>query len=867
MAAFLTHREQQAALPWSMERFRVYSALLVSLGLALLCIALARPLTGPKQAEGSSLGIEAYVALDVSQSMLVQDAEPYRLAQAKEKLLAWREELAGDRVGLILFAGDAFVQIPPTHDLAIFEKMVRKATTRSVSQGGTNFKRAIELAAESFSKREVEAPILIIISDGEQLQEDGISAAKKAYQEQGLRTYTVGVGSAQGGEVRMLDSTGKVGGPVKRDQMKRIVYSRLDATMLKSLAQEGGGIYTHLDDSDNALVALYREELRPLALNSRQIIADEYNEWFSIPLGLGLLLLLTEPYLRPRKAYSLQPVNALPVMLPQDTTSNEDGAPMQNSKRPSPLRNRLQSLGNPLLLILMAVICVSVARGEEIAVNENQPSPLEAEMQERLEANPQDWEAIYNLGVLAYREKDYNKATFQFTRLYACPDKSIREKARFQLGNAQVRMAEQNEGYRAVPALDEALSTYDRLVDSSLKKEVEHNRTETYKRFESVAISSAREQLGYGLASNDRTQQNFRFGLALQAINPLLLRDPDNKEAISLKQKIATEYAKNLIESAQELENRAETLWKEKNSNKADFEQTKAIEMLEKALALLPEDELLAQQLLEAKKKLAERLVDSVESTLEKKSDFDNLNRLLPVLDRAESLTAENSEIEPLREEILQQMEQDAINRGDRAADEYARMENETMATVLLQTALENYQKALSVNPENEHANEQLAELEPQLGESFHDLATKELAQAEQITSNAMDSEGEAQDTAANPETLADQQIKEAITHLEKASSGFANAEALGYEEEQSEALKSKAEEQLLSLREELNKRLSEQLASAEKSPDASGNNSPKPSSEAGAPPPPEMGSFASLRKKYGANGSSRTATDDGRDW
>ncbi|WOO43604.1 VWA domain-containing protein [Rubellicoccus peritrichatus] len=346
ITAFLSVREKEAAMRWPVERFRIYSAILITMGLACFCVALARPLTGPKKSEGTSHGIEAYIALDVSNSMLVQDASPYRLQFAKDKINHWREQLAGDRIGLILFAGDAFIQIPPTHDSVVFEKMVQNALPRSVGQGGTNFKGAIERAVESFERREVNAPILIIISDGEQLQEDGIAAARKAHLEHGLYIFTVGVGTAAGGEVRTLGSNGEISGPPRRDRMRNVIYSRLDEPILKAIAQEGGGRYVHLQESGNMLETLYHEDLRELALSSQEIVADDYNEWFFVPLALGLLLLLVEPFLRPRKPIVLQPLSALPVDLPEGSALSESEGALRASSDTGRLQSRLRSTNN-----------------------------------------------------------------------------------------------------------------------------------------------------------------------------------------------------------------------------------------------------------------------------------------------------------------------------------------------------------------------------------------------------------------------------------------------------------------------------------------------------------------------------------------
>ncbi|WOO43605.1 hypothetical protein [Rubellicoccus peritrichatus] len=501
--------------------------------------------------------------------------------------------------------------------------------------------------------------------------------------------------------------------------------------------------------------------------------------------------------------------------------------------------------------------------------------PMVVEMNRRLEANPEDWEAIYNLGVLAYRIKDYNKAAYHFTRLFSCPDQRIREKALFQLGNAQVRLAETNGGYyRAVPALDEALNTYGRLEGTRLSDEAEHNRRNTFERFESISISSAQRLFDSGTKASESKQRNHNFSLALETLSPLLIREPDHPDAKALREKIAKEYAQNLAKSASQLEEKAQKLWEEGKGRDSDSRLTKAIELLERASELLPEDQAIKEQLQAAQERLAEQLIDSVENVLEKKKDFDNMKRQLPTLDRVDELLADSSRTEPLREEISRRMEQDVMNKADRAAEEYAQMEDPTMAAVLLQIAVENYHKALTVNPDNTRAQEQLAELEPELGQSFHQMAEEELQRAEELASAATEAESPGEGTVPEPESgedangLTDKDLKDAIMHLEKANSGFAHAESLGFKPEGTDASKQKAEELLNEMREELDKRLAGQVAAAaEKDQGAGEKGDEDSSSDSASPEPPKMGTFASIRKKYGANAYSKKAAEDGRDW
>ncbi|MES2310138.1 MAG: VWA domain-containing protein [Verrucomicrobiota bacterium] len=287
------------------HRRRLAEFLIAIVTLILLAIAMARPLTGPRPGSAERSGLDLVILLDVSKSMWVEDLKPNRLGAVKEELRDWLKASAGDRIGLVPFAGDAFIMAPLTFDYQALDFVLEAVGPRSISAGGSNIPEAIETAVELLTKnKEENARAILLISDGENLEGDAVTAARKAYSENKITIITIGVGTIQGGNVPADDySKHETLPPEKRfvrNEYGTRVTSRIDERTLRAISSATAGKYYLFTPRSETFKILQNQILRPLARKSltQHIDVADYIEWFQIPLGCALLLMLFVPTFR-----------------------------------------------------------------------------------------------------------------------------------------------------------------------------------------------------------------------------------------------------------------------------------------------------------------------------------------------------------------------------------------------------------------------------------------------------------------------------------------------------------------------------------------------------------------------------------------
>jgi Ca-activated chloride channel homolog len=268
---------------------------LLSTCIVLLGIAWANPQRGTKMQTITQKSADVFIALDISQSMLCADVKPNRLKLAQifsEKLV---QALEGERIGLIFFAGNAFLQMPLSTDYAFIIQQLREASTDQITQQGTAIPAALNLASKSFEDSPGGGRAVIVVTDGENHDEDAVDAASDALDE-GVVVYTVGAGTAEGGAI-----PDPVSGAPKRDASNEIVRTKLDENALRKIALSGGGRSFRLQESGAAIAALQREignlEKRELAVRSSSEMESRY-QWFLLPALLLLLLDMGLPWRR-----------------------------------------------------------------------------------------------------------------------------------------------------------------------------------------------------------------------------------------------------------------------------------------------------------------------------------------------------------------------------------------------------------------------------------------------------------------------------------------------------------------------------------------------------------------------------------------
>lgn len=269
---------------------RRWRRVFLTVGLIMLCFAFARPQLGTKLEKVTREGIDIIFALDISKSMLAEDFRPNRLAMAKHKISSFVEGLSDDRVGLVVFAGDAFLMCPLTLDYDAFLMFLDAVDIGIVDEPGTNISRAIEIAMKGFVQGEFKHKVLILITDGEQTTAgDPIAMAKRASQE-GIKIFTIGVGSQSGAPVPVKDEAGQTIG-YRKDENDVIVTSKLDEKLLDEIALTSDGQYFPArqgkEEIDQILMhidKMTKKELEGFTYSS-------FEDIFYYPLVVSILLL------------------------------------------------------------------------------------------------------------------------------------------------------------------------------------------------------------------------------------------------------------------------------------------------------------------------------------------------------------------------------------------------------------------------------------------------------------------------------------------------------------------------------------------------------------------------------------------------
>ncbi len=278
------------------KRFLKQTLLLLSL--AFLILAAANPQVGTRLEEVKREGIDLFVALDVSLSMKAEDIRPSRLEKAKRDVSALLRKLEGDRVGLIVFAGDAFVQFPLTADYSAADLFMSAVDVESVPTPGTMIGSAIERALESFRDDLPTQKALIIVSDGENTEGDVAGAIAKA-KEANVRIYTIGMGTPEGGPIPIYSGGTRV--DYKRDRAGSIVLTKLDETTLQQIALETGGSYRRATSGGNEIDDIFKDLSTLQKTEMASIQVTGYEDQYQYPLAVAVLLLLVEFLLGERR--------------------------------------------------------------------------------------------------------------------------------------------------------------------------------------------------------------------------------------------------------------------------------------------------------------------------------------------------------------------------------------------------------------------------------------------------------------------------------------------------------------------------------------------------------------------------------------
>jgi len=266
------------------------------LALGFIITSLAQPQFGSKLLTSKRKGVELIIALDVSNSMMAEDIKPNRLERAKRAIAKLTERLRDDKLGLIVFAGQAYVQLPITTDYVSAKLFLDAINTSIVPVQGTAIGAAINMATKSFSPNFVGSKAIIVITDGENHEDDAVGAAKEALDKK-IIVHTIGMGLPQGAPIPM----GTGSSDFLKDNEGKVVVTKLDETMLNQIAAAGGGTYIRANNAEVGLNNLFNEieKMQKTEMDSRQY--SEYNDQFPLFLLLALAMILLDFMILDRK--------------------------------------------------------------------------------------------------------------------------------------------------------------------------------------------------------------------------------------------------------------------------------------------------------------------------------------------------------------------------------------------------------------------------------------------------------------------------------------------------------------------------------------------------------------------------------------
>jgi Ca-activated chloride channel family protein len=280
--------------------------ILLMLAYTFIIFALANPQLGSKLEKVERKGIDLVIAIDVSNSMLAQDIKPSRLLRARQAISKLVDKLKNDRIGIVVFAGNAYTQLPITTDYSAAKLFLSTINTDIVPTQGTAIAEAIQLSTESFDENDHEKAI-IIITDGEDHEGDAIQAATAA-SEKGIRIYTIGMGLPEGGPIPIFNKSGVQTG-FKKDLKNNTVITKLNETMLQQIASAGNGKYVRANNSQTGLSIIFDEinKLEKTEFESR--VFSDYEDRFQYFLAPALLLLFFEFLVFDRRGRRFRNVN------------------------------------------------------------------------------------------------------------------------------------------------------------------------------------------------------------------------------------------------------------------------------------------------------------------------------------------------------------------------------------------------------------------------------------------------------------------------------------------------------------------------------------------------------------------------------
>lgn len=405
---------------------RLVRFVLILSGLLLVVLALGRPQWGEMTTENKGRGRDVIIIVDVSRSMLATDLPPNRLQRAKLAAEDLVRQLPGDRIGLVAFAGSAFLQAPVTADHNAVLTAIHELDPEIIPMPGTNLSGALQCADDAFDRSEGGQRAIVLITDGEELEADAVTLAKEMSAK--MRIFTVGVGSVEGAVLMVPSSRG--GMEYVRDASGNVVQSKLDEGRLLQIAEAGSGFYTHLVSGPAemrriAQAGISTMQEHDVLLQTQTRAIDQY-QW---PLGIALLVLAVGFCLGER-----------------------------------PVRRQLSAWVLGLFLVLQSDRAfAATSLGRSLYETGNYARAQEA-FGEELKEDPGSPQRAFNLGAAAYKNGKWAEAIDAFGKALATRDEGLRSRAEYNLANTLVQQARQGRRGQDGETLEQAVSHYDEAI-------------------------------------------------------------------------------------------------------------------------------------------------------------------------------------------------------------------------------------------------------------------------------------------------------------------------------------------------------------------------------------------------------------------
>ncbi len=800
------------------QRAKFQKPALVLAALFLLTLAAARPMIGPRAIDTDQSGAEFFIALDVSKSMLVRDVEPDRLDAVKASLSKWLESRHGDRIGLILIAGDAFVQAPLTNDYTALREVLAQTGHSSISQGGTNLASAIEMAAAAFEATQTRQKALIIISDGDNLEGDPLGVAGAIRASSNMSIFTVGVGTEAGGSVPIpakgiTQDFSKPPTRFIRDEYGVTARSRLDERVLRNIAAAGGGQYFRFEPDDKFWEALYAEALKPMAGTMEKIDVNDYDDLFQIPLLLALLLLAAEVAISSRLANPPRLRSAIQI---PETSPAPPAAKLTGAARLGLMVPIVAALTMTLQEVAASSTLQTIQGAKEL-MEQEKPSEAAKLLWEASQQQTKDPYLIFNYGIASYASGEFQEAITAFTEVARHP--KFGRTAQIHLGNVHFRMGQEFRKSKnpsgAIVAWERSVEFYKTIEnpDSTTK----HNLKVTENLLAEVLYEAGSKSLDQAKSAQLLSTRLSAAGTAFERLEKAASLAPQMLGVIEQREEARQLFSESLQEKSDELAKQAAQPKVDPRKKQGLYEE--AVSVLNQAVEIDPNNSELANKMAELRADAASDYADTAEQKLAQaqkvakvpdhvgfRDQQKSLSEAIANADIALEFEAENAKATSVKAEAVKAMEESLMANAERmeeAGDTAAALNKRPdSAAARYTTALQNYQDALDLNDANSQARNQIPKIQEKLAEQLTLHAQEEMKRAEVAASAPPGKQGK---------------LLEGIGHLEKASQILGQAEALAPGENSAAALKTQAQERLSELRNRLDQSLT---AAAESSGD-----------------------------------------------